>query len=924
MRRTAICCAVSLLMIAAVGRAATLGPSMPASTVNSTLRIARLQNRQRIARPRGGGTARRAAIRDARRHPRGHHRATTARQRAAGDTVLFGDQTINHTVARTSPGRAEAFPFAVQRAGTVAAISIYVGAHNKAKKLMVAVYSNRSGGPVRRVSSGTLSSPRPGSWNTVSVTRATIRSLSTYWIAVAGRGGALYFRDQRKGSCHGETDRYSHLASLPPLWISDTSLDACPISAYATGHPTTSASNTGPTFGTLTPADPTGPTASTSPATLAPPDPTLPVVPDLLPPVNIRAPAITGNPVEKNMVTTSTGSWTGSPSSYAYQWQDCNTSGASCTNISGATSSTYTLQASDVGSTIRSLITATNAGGSTSANSAATSTVTTTAPANTTAPAVTGQTVQGQALTTNNGSWTGSPSSYAYQWQDCNTTGASCTNISGATSSTYTLQASDVGSTIRSLVTATNAGGSTSANSAATGAVSSGASSQVHVGAPSPAGVSCTQTLSPGANVQSAVSSASAGSTVCLSSGSWSAITLTSIAPASPGVTLAARPGQTVVVPGFTVTGSGTRNLTIEGFDIDVPGNTGDAQGGNESDGFQLLCGMSGVSLEYNTIEDQPNGDGVYVFPGNCGSGQTQSGITVEYNQIDHVSTGLEVDSNAAGSEQNFTFSHNVVGPYLLDGTSGAPYHAERGHYIQAASSGTPTSADISGLTIDNNAFEGPPDSSVLSCDPDGSESHLNVAHIEGGETDVTFNNNILWYTDTCGDAVLIQDSPLDDVTVDNNLDVEDPGCPTATPYPCNSIFALIEAPHGLTFNNNTAVDAALGAASLGGTCGDCYSNPNNMTAENNIAAPDPLTGYFNYGQWHCDTSCATQDNISADNSANTVLGGTGNTVNWTPTWTTTNWTPASGPGYQPPPTGYYQPTSPATTNAGYQGQIGP
>jgi hypothetical protein len=69
--------------------------------------------------------------------------------------------------------------------------------------------------------------------------------------------------------------------------------------------------------------------------------------------------------------------------------------------------------------------------------------------------------------------WSGSPSSYGYQWQDCNSSGASCSNISDATSSTYTLQPSDVGDTTRSVVTATNAGGSTSADSAVTAVVTS-------------------------------------------------------------------------------------------------------------------------------------------------------------------------------------------------------------------------------------------------------------------------------------------------------------------------------------------------------------------------------------------------------------------------------------------------------------------
>jgi len=82
------------------------------------------------------------------------------------------------------------------------------------------------------------------------------------------------------------------------------------------------------------------------------------------PPVNTQAPIITGTPQPGNAVTTTHGSWTNSPTSWTYHWQDCNSSGASCTSISGATSSSYTVQSSDVGHALGVVVTAANAGGS--------------------------------------------------------------------------------------------------------------------------------------------------------------------------------------------------------------------------------------------------------------------------------------------------------------------------------------------------------------------------------------------------------------------------------------------------------------------------------------------------------------------------------------------------------------------------------
>lgn len=96
-----------------------------------------------------------------------------------------------------------------------------------------------------------------------------------------------------------------------------------------------------------------------------------------------------------------------------------------------------------------------------------------TAPANSTAPSVSGAATQGQKLTASKGTWSNSPTGYSYQWQDCNSSGGSCANISGATGSSYTLTGSDVGNTVRVEVTASNPGGSLTKASAVTAVVTS-------------------------------------------------------------------------------------------------------------------------------------------------------------------------------------------------------------------------------------------------------------------------------------------------------------------------------------------------------------------------------------------------------------------------------------------------------------------
>ena len=201
-------------------------------------------------------------------------------------------------------------------------------------------------------------------------------------------------------------------------------------------------------------------------------------------PSNTSLPSVSGTTVQGQTLSTTNGSWTGNPTNYSYAWQDCDTSGSNCTNITGATSSDYKLGSGDVGHTLRAVVTATNPGGSTPATSAQTATVTAAsspAPQNTAVPTISGTAQAGDQLTASSGSWTNSPTSYGYQWRDC-VSSSSCSNIAGASGSSYTLQSSDVGDTIDVVVTAVNAGGSGSATSAQTGTVAAAAGfSPLHV-----------------------------------------------------------------------------------------------------------------------------------------------------------------------------------------------------------------------------------------------------------------------------------------------------------------------------------------------------------------------------------------------------------------------------------------------------------
>jgi chitodextrinase len=193
-------------------------------------------------------------------------------------------------------------------------------------------------------------------------------------------------------------------------------------------------------------------------------------------PANTSPPTISGTAAAGQTLTADRGTWSGTaPITYAYQWRRCDQSGGGCANIAGATSQTYVLGAGDIGSTIRVVVTGSNAYGSASATSAATGVVVDsgpTPPANTSPPTISGTPQVGQTLSASTGQWSGTPPiTFTYQWRSCDANGVNCSDILGATAQTYTLTTLDLGNTVRVAVTGSNDAGSSTATSAATAVV---------------------------------------------------------------------------------------------------------------------------------------------------------------------------------------------------------------------------------------------------------------------------------------------------------------------------------------------------------------------------------------------------------------------------------------------------------------------
>ena len=154
--------------------------------------------------------------------------------------------------------------------------------------------------------------------------------------------------------------------------------------------------------------------------------------------------------------TVTTGTWSsGATITYTYQWQSSANS-TSWTNISSATSATYTPTFDVANLQIRASVTATAVGAST---------VTTASiqgflpPQATTIPTIFDTSTVGSIITSTTGSWPSTTSGFVYQWQKSLDSGLTWADISAATNSTYTILSADLGSTIRLRVTlSTNTG----------------------------------------------------------------------------------------------------------------------------------------------------------------------------------------------------------------------------------------------------------------------------------------------------------------------------------------------------------------------------------------------------------------------------------------------------------------------------------
>ncbi|PPF58915.1 hypothetical protein C5C13_07165 [Clavibacter michiganensis] len=261
----------------------------------------------------------------------------------------------------------------------------------------------------------------------------------------------------------------------------------------------------------------------------------------------VPTPTITGTPKVGTPLTAATGTWAPVPTTFAYRWFVANVA------VTGATASTYTPVAADVGKRITVTVTGSRSGYTTAAKTSAASAAVVAAPVTTPStfttvptPTISGTAQVGSTLTAAPGTWAPVPTTFSYRWFVANVA------VSGATASTYAPVAADLGKRITVTVTGSRSGyTSASKTSAASAAV---------VAAPVTSPSTFTTVPTP-----TIVGTAQVGATLTAAPGTWAPVPTTftyrwfasnvaiSGATASTYVPVAADVGKRITV---TVTGT--------------------------------------------------------------------------------------------------------------------------------------------------------------------------------------------------------------------------------------------------------------------------------------------------------------------------------------------------------------------------------
>lgn len=252
-----------------------------------------------------------------------------------------GTTAVGQSVDAMSADRKRVNRGTFTSAATVSSLTVYLAPTGTAgtQALTGVLYSDAGGAPgtlVAATSPGSFASTQPAGWVTLPFPAPVTVASGSVWFGLhsAGAGGVTGFRhDPVPGARATNVDSYG---DGPSTSFGTPTVDGEQMSMYLTAT-----------------------TAAGSPA--AP----FPVTPPSLVSTAPTRPA----PQQGQPLSATTGDWTAGPTSFAYQWDRCSSTGAGCAPVTGASSSTYLPTGADVGSTLRVRVTATTPGGTASSAS---------------------------------------------------------------------------------------------------------------------------------------------------------------------------------------------------------------------------------------------------------------------------------------------------------------------------------------------------------------------------------------------------------------------------------------------------------------------------------------------------------------------------------------------------------------------------
>lgn len=324
-----------------------------------------------------------------------------------------------------------------------------------------------------------------------------------------------------------------------------------------------------------------------------------------------------------------------------YQWSRADSSGGSYSNIAGATSSTYTLTASDVDKYIKVTIAVSNAaGGPNSATSSASGPIAPSAPTIGSA-SISGNKNVGQTLTASAASIGGGASTTSYQWRS-SSDNSTYSDIQGATTQTYLLTSSELNKYIKVVITVTNITGNASATSSATTQI------QTALEPPTLSGATISGTTTQGSVLTASVQGAGGGAATTTTY-QWSRAD-------SSGGSYA------------NIAGANSSTYTLTANDVDkyikVTISVSNSSGGPNSATSSASgpIAVSAPTIASASISGTPTvGQTLTATPGNIGGGAS----TTTYQWLQSNTSGGTYSNISGATSSTYVLTANEVGKYI-------------------------------------------------------------------------------------------------------------------------------------------------------------------------------------------------------------------------------------------------------------------